>query len=102
MIANAGISSSFAPVASTALKDVKEHLAVNGIGPLLLFQSVLELLKNGSKFAIVNSAMGSIGAMETRPFPFFAYGASKAFANYLIRKIHFENEELVAFAIDPG
>lgn len=46
--------------------------------------------------------MATIGAMEMRPFPLAAYGVSKAALNYFVRKIHFENEELVAFALDPG
>ena len=50
----------------------------------------------------MGSAVGSIGGMEKRPAPMFAYGASKAMLNYLIRKIHFENESITAFAIDPG
>ena len=46
--------------------------------------------------------MGSIGGMEKRPVPMNAYGASKAAAYYLVRKMYFENEGLIAFAIDPG
>lgn len=40
--------------------------------------------------------------MEKRPVPMSAYGVSKAAAHYLVRKIHFENEGLIAFALDPG
>lgn len=40
--------------------------------------------------------------MEQRPAPFGAYGASKAMAHYLVRKIHSEHENLTAFAADPG
>lgn len=50
----------------------------------------------------MGSAIGSIGAMEKRPAPMFAYGASKAMVHYLVRKVHFENERITAFAIDPG
>lgn len=75
---------------------------VNGIGPLLLFQAVFPLLKRGSKFVGVSSAISSIGGMEMRPFPCGAYGMSKAVLNYVVRKCHFENEELVVFALDPG
>lgn len=49
-----------------------------------------------------SSALATITGMELRPFSMSAYGASKAFGNYFIRKIHFENEGLVAFAMDPG
>ena len=50
----------------------------------------------------MGSAIGGIGAMEKRPAPIFAYGASKAMAHYLVRKVHFENERITVFAIDPG
>ena len=40
--------------------------------------------------------------MEKRPVPMGAYGVSKTAAHYLVRKIHFENEGLIAFAVDPG
>jgi norsolorinic acid ketoreductase len=36
------------------------------------------------------------------PMPVTAYGASKATLNYIVRKIHFENEHLIAFPISPG
>ena len=37
-------------------------------------------------------------------FPTLSYGISKAGANYLVRKAHFESEQegLVALAIHPG
>ena len=108
IIANAGISSpkAFSPVASVKIEDVKEHVDVNTIGPLALFQATLPLLEKAThgpgKFVTVSSPIGSIGGMEQRPFPMSAYGASKAALNYLTRKIHFEHENLIAFAIDPG
>ncbi|KAF8850588.1 NAD(P)-binding protein, partial [Acephala macrosclerotiorum] len=102
VIANAGISNSYSPLAKVPLSDVQEHMNVNGIGPLLLFQAVFPLLKKGSKFVGVSSAISSIGGMEMRPFPCGAYGMSKAVLNYVVRKVHFENEELVSFALDPG
>ena len=35
--------------------------------------------------------------------PFFGYGLSKAAANYLVRKLHFENEgKLISQALNPG
>lgn len=46
--------------------------------------------------------MGSIGGMEERPFPAYAYGASKALAHYTARKIHFTHENIISFALDPG
>ena len=34
--------------------------------------------------------------------PFFGYGLSKAAANYLVRKLHFENPKLTSMAFSPG
>ena len=104
VIANAGISKDYQPVVSATVMQVQEHVSVNAIGPFVLFQSVYRLLQKSAnpKFVVVSSAAGSIGGMESRPFPMFAYGASKAMANYLVRKIHCEHEDITSFAVDPG
>ena len=79
----------FAKLADVDPAQVQEHLPINAVGSLVLFQAVLPLLQKGSqpKFVVMGSAMGSV---------------SKAALHYLIRKIHFENEGLIAFAVDPG
>ena len=108
VIANAGISKpqGYGPIAGVNFEDVKEHIDVNAIGPLLLFQATLPLLQKAAhgpgKFITVSSPIGSIGAMEQRPFPMSAYGASKATLNWITRKIHFEHPDLISFATDPG
>ena len=106
MIANAGISEipSYVPAAEVKIADMQKHVAVNAMGPLVLFQAVYPLMKKAKqpKFVVVGSPMGSIGGMELRPFPCAAYGGSKAMVHYLVRKIHFENQGMVAFTIDPG
>lgn len=66
---------------------------------------MLPLLKKATqpKFVIIGSSLGCTGSMEaSAAYPFFAYGASKAVAHYMARKIYFENEGLVAFAVSPG
>ncbi|KAL9121091.1 MAG: hypothetical protein Q9187_002352 [Circinaria calcarea] len=104
VIANAGIGTYYGPAISTTAAQLQEHITVNAIGPLLLFQAVNPLLEKSPrpKFIVIGSPNGSIGGMENYPYPMFAYGASKAIAHYLIRKIHLEHEGLIAFAIDPG
>ncbi|KAL2065557.1 hypothetical protein VTL71DRAFT_3227 [Oculimacula yallundae] len=103
VIANAGIAKAApCPVSSIPVAEIHDHLQVNGIGPIVLFQAVFPLLGKGAKFIYTSSAMATISAMELRPFPLSAYGASKAFGNYFTRKIHFENENLIAFSVDPG
>lgn len=106
VIANAGIYklSAFEKVADIKLSDLFEHFNVNTAGPIRLFQATLPLLKKAEKpmLMIVSSGAGSITAMEHIPFAVGSYGASKAAMNFLTRKIHFENEGLIAFAVHPG
>ncbi|KAG4418389.1 hypothetical protein IFR04_008456 [Cadophora malorum] len=103
VIANAGIADpNPSPVSTVSLARVHAHWQVNGLAPVILFQAVFTLLGKGAKFVYTSSALATITGMELRPFSMSAYGASKAFGNYFIRKIHFENEGLVAFAMDPG
>lgn len=102
LIANAGIAHSYDPVATLKLADLKDHVTVNTYGPVLLFQAFLPLLQKSlnPKFVVISTIASSIGAMI--PFNVASYGASKAMVNYLTRRIHFENESLIAFPIHPG
>ena len=110
LIANAGISDpkSLVPARSTALDALKEHMAVNGHGPILLFQAFYDMLfRSSSKpiFIGIGSAMGAVAGMEERAiYPGTAYGMSKAALHWFVRKVHFEEQDkgLIAFALDPG
>jgi len=105
VIANAAICNDFAPVATCDPAVVKEHFAVNGLGPLFLFQATLPLLQKageGAKFVGIGSPMGSVAGMDMRPLPMTAYGSSKAIFHWIVRKVHFEHPELVSLVVDPG
>ncbi|KAL8857406.1 MAG: hypothetical protein Q9178_006033 [Gyalolechia marmorata] len=104
VIANAGICDDFKPLATVDPAVLKEHVAVNGFGPLYLFQATLPLLqkREGAKFVGIGSPVGSIGGMEMRPYPMAAYGTSKAVCHWIVRKAHFEHAELVSLIVDPG
>ncbi|KAI4627101.1 uncharacterized protein J4E87_004443 [Alternaria ethzedia] len=104
VIANAGISSDYAPVASVSLDVLKSHVEVNAYGPLLLFQAVLPMLLKSSnpKFAALGTPIASITGMESRPFPMAAYGMSKVMLHWMVCKAHFDHPELTAFVLDPG
>ena len=104
VIACTGICQDFSPVSQMSLQTLKEHVAVNGYGPILLFQAVLPLLEKSKqpKFVSLGTAIGSIGGMEQRPFPMAAYGVSKVMAHWAMRKIHFENPGLTIFTVEPG
>jgi norsolorinic acid ketoreductase len=108
VIANAGIGTHLGRLADLKVEHLQEHINVNVIGPLTLFQTVLPLLtaSPSPKFCLLGSTVGSIGGMENYPFPMAAYGMSKAMAHYLVRKIHLEyggeNGKVVSWAVYPG
>lgn len=108
VIANAGIFSlsAFQKVSEMKTTDLLHHCDVNVAGTVRLFQAVLPLLEKAAvpKFMAVSSVVATIAGMEAAPFTvsFSSYGASKAALNFLVRRIHFENEGLVAFAVHPG
>ncbi|PQE16229.1 hypothetical protein CJF32_00010740 [Rutstroemia sp. NJR-2017a WRK4] len=104
LIANAGIADDYSPVAEVPIAKVKKHVEINAYGSLLLFQAFFPLLSKAQspKFVAVGSPIGSITGMESRTYPMAAYGASKAMLHWFVRKIHQENENLVAFVVDPG
>ncbi|KAJ5276725.1 hypothetical protein N7524_002878 [Penicillium chrysogenum] len=104
VIANAGISEDFSTVHEVSIPVLHDHVEVNGYGPIYLYQAAYPLLKKSKKptFVGVGSPIGSIGGMEQRPYPCAAYGPSKAILHWIVRKIHFENEEFVSFVADPG
>lgn len=113
VVANAGIGRDFASAFSTLATSVRAHLDVNTLGPMQLYQALRGMLVapaeaegegeggNVKKFVLMSSSLGSIGAMEGA-VPSLAYGISKAAANYFVRKVHFEERDLVALAIHPG
>ena len=104
VIANAGICNDLAPLANADPTALKEHIDVNGLGPLYLFQATLPLLQksDGAKFVGIGSPLGSISGQDQRPYPATSYGASKAVQHWIVRKIHFEHPELVSLVVDPG
>jgi norsolorinic acid ketoreductase len=104
LISNAGILTIMAPVLETSGQDIRDHVEVNTIAPLNLIKAFKPLLEASAdpKFYVITAHLGSIGDMENLPFPTFAYGASKAAANYLVRKLHFENPWLTSMAFNPG
>ncbi|KII88976.1 hypothetical protein PLICRDRAFT_109225 [Plicaturopsis crispa FD-325 SS-3] len=105
VIANAGINNCYTPVHKTPVEEVREHMEVNLIGTLVLYQAVYPLLKAtpSPKFAVISSLGGSIAVGTTVPgFDVLPYGTSKAAVNWVSRKIHYENENFVSFTIHPG
>ncbi|KAJ6071167.1 hypothetical protein N7499_009181 [Penicillium canescens] len=104
VIANAGICNHWGPVQGMEDADMVAHFEVNTLGPLRLFRAAAPLLKASGqrKFVYVSTALASIAGLENSPSLTAAYGVSKVAGNYLIKKIHGEDEALIAFSIDPG
>ncbi|KAM0746071.1 NAD(P)-binding protein [Meredithblackwellia eburnea MCA 4105] len=102
VIANAGVSHSFAPALEVSIDAVRDHFEVNTLGPLILFQAVGHLLLKGTnpKWILMSTGAASMG----KPFPIenTAYGTSKAAANFIITRIHREYPSVTTIAINPG
>ncbi|KAI5200875.1 hypothetical protein AUEXF2481DRAFT_77134 [Aureobasidium subglaciale EXF-2481] len=106
VIANAGFYTvpKEPAVAKITAEELLDHVNVNAAGPVRLFQATLPLLNAAEKpiFVYISSMAGSIAATGDLPFGVGVYGASKAAGNFLVRRIHQENPELIAFAMHPG
>jgi len=106
VIANAGIfkTEAFLEVARMKTSDLIEHVDVNVNGPVRLFQATLPLLRAAKqpKFVVISSAVSTITNAEYIPYTVTSYGASKAAMNFLLRRIHIENPDIIAIAFHPG
>ncbi|CAA7260849.1 unnamed protein product [Cyclocybe aegerita] len=105
VIANAAVSQPNGAVGVIPIDAFRKHIEVNATGAVVLFQAVLPLLKASKstpKFVPITSGGGSLTAYIDQQYEIVAYGASKAALNFITRRIHFENDWLVAFPLSPG
>ncbi|KAF9471367.1 NAD(P)-binding protein [Pholiota conissans] len=104
LIANAAIMKGMSEIHETSVQNYEEHFSVNVIGPIVLFQAFRDLLKASSlpRFVAITSGAGSIKMIEDAPMHTSSYGMSKAALNWIVRKIHYENDWLVAYPQCPG
>jgi norsolorinic acid ketoreductase len=105
VIANAGIANYWGPAITTPGEELETHFKVNTVGTLLLFQAIAPLLHKSTttpKFIAISTGIASITDMEQIPVPGLAYGTSKAALNYVMRKLHFEHQDIVIYPINPG
>ena len=109
VIANAGISTDGGTVRDTEVGNITEHIRVNTIGPIVLFQAIADLLQASPTkqpiFVAISTLVASIGAMDMLaafPAKHSPYGGSKAALNWFIRRLHFEEPWLTSFVFHPG
>ncbi|KAF9473634.1 NAD(P)-binding protein [Pholiota conissans] len=104
LIANAGIANFAGKIHEVPIKSFEDHFSVNVLGPIVLFQAFRVLLKASTqpRFIVISSVGGSIDLIPTAPMDAGPYGTSKAALNWVVRKIHFENEWLIAYPQCPG
>ena len=104
VIANAGILKHFGPATEASAETLVEHIQINTIAPILLYQATHALLTASSepKFFIISSDLGSMGDMKRLPLPMLAYGMSKAAVNYAAVKFHHEDSKITVVPVQPG
>lgn len=105
VIANAGMAQTFPRVESAAAIDMLNHYQVNAIGVVILLQAVLPLLRKSRKvpkFIAMSSETGTVGNQEKFEIPNAVYGPTKAALNWILKKVHMEHEDLIAFPAHPG
>ena len=106
VIANAGIAYDWVPLEKIDLEVAKEHISVNTLGTLSLFQAVLPLLRKSPspKFVPITTEVASI----TSPVPYNTVSTvalSKIGVNFITQRIHVEHEKkdgIIAFPMNPG
>jgi NAD(P)-dependent dehydrogenase (short-subunit alcohol dehydrogenase family) len=97
-----GVSTGLTPVSSVSVADMLSDFKINTLGPIVLYQAFANLLAasdaaGGAKFVIISSILAQIE--ESLPYPYNAYGVSKAGANFLAKKIDQEVPEMISFPI---
>ncbi|KAL1666178.1 hypothetical protein EV121DRAFT_202922 [Schizophyllum commune] len=104
VIANAAVGDAHDGALDVKKEDMIRHFDINVNGPLLLFQATYQLLKESKapKFVALTSPMGSIHTGASWPGGLYNYGASKAAMNWVVRKLHHDFQDIVAFPISPG
>ncbi|KAB8229951.1 uncharacterized protein BDW43DRAFT_302734 [Aspergillus alliaceus] len=103
VIANAGIAKSYPAVKDVHRADILEHVEVNVLSAVSLYQATRDLLHNSTGnpiFAIMGSGAGALGRQP--PVPSAVYGASKSMVHWYGVRINSEDAWLNTFVLDPG
>ncbi|KAI5865245.1 putative NADPH-dependent 1-acyl dihydroxyacetone phosphate reductase [Durotheca rogersii] len=103
VVPNAAIAKSFPFVREVKRADIREHVEVNVLSVISLYQATRDLLQKSLKGPIF-APMGSLGGTLGRQpnIPSASYGPSKAMVSWYGIRINTEDEWLNAFVLDPG
>ncbi|KAK1147563.1 hypothetical protein N8T08_000905 [Aspergillus melleus] len=106
VVANAGICEHYGPLVEMTDSDLQTHLNINTFGLMRLFQAVIPFLQSSQqqpRFVYVSTELASLAGLEQNKASLTnAYGMSKVAGNYFIRRAHFEHEDIITLAVDPG
>ncbi|KAI1126545.1 hypothetical protein F5Y10DRAFT_293673 [Nemania abortiva] len=103
VVPNAAIAKSYPLARDVRRADILEHVEVNVLSVISLFQATRDLLRAAPGqpiFAPMGSGAGSLGRQP--PVPSSVYGASKSMLFWYGIRINAEEEWLNTFVIDPG
>lgn len=104
LINNAAVHLGDENLSGVESKKLLEALQVNSVGPILVAQQFIHLLKQGDDPCIINvsSEAGSISRMDQ--FRGYGYYGSKAAENMYTRALAFdpETEGVIVIAVHPG
>lgn len=83
VVANAGVGHSFGSARDISLDAMRDHVEINTLGPLMLFQQVAPLL-TGDKptFTVVSTSLASLSTKGT--LPDIGYATSKTAVNMCV------------------
>lgn len=90
------------PSISTGIMRTMHHVMHDVVQCLALYQRMFPLLKKAPQPKLVFISWLSMSAIEQDHLYTSAYGVSKSAVHYLLKKMHFENDRLIAFAIELG
>ncbi|KAJ2994103.1 hypothetical protein NUW58_g1642 [Xylaria curta] len=102
VVPNAAIATQFTLARDVQRAAILEHVEVNVLSVVSLFQATRDLLQKSSRpvFAPIGSRAGSLGRQP--PVPNSAYGASKSMVFWYGVRINAEEDWLNTFVIDPA
>lgn len=104
LVNNAGIHEEGESIKEFQPEAALKYLNINAVGPLLVAQGVVDLLRNGRQARIVNISSDSGSLSATNTYRGYYYFGSKAALNMYTRVLAWdpETEGVIVAAVHPG